>query len=125
MQTILCMNAKGGCGKTTIATNLATWFADDGQQVAIVDLDPQRSSVDWLEARNDYDGVPTITAVNAVAGDARAPRGTDIAIHDAPAGTFGHEITPLLRRADALLVVGSSLMVYSGLRFPRRPWPLR
>ena len=104
MQTILCMNAKGGCGKTTIATNLATWYADDGQQVAVVDLDPQRSSVDWLEARNDYEGVPTISAVDAFSGDARPPRGTDVAIHDAPAGTFGRDITPLLRRADALLV---------------------
>jgi chromosome partitioning protein len=104
MQTILCMNAKGGCGKTTIATNLSTWYADDGQQVAIVDLDPQRSSVDWLEARNDYEGVPAIAAVDAVSGDARPPRGTDVAVLDAPAGTYGRDLTPLLRRADALLV---------------------
>lgn len=104
MQTILCMNAKGGCGKTTIATNLATWFADDGDRVAILDFDPQRSSVDWLKAREDYAGVPPIEGVDAVAGEARAPRGTDVAILDAPAGTYGPDLTPLLRRADALLV---------------------
>ncbi|MBT8428741.1 MAG: ParA family protein, partial [Gammaproteobacteria bacterium] len=51
MQTILCMNAKGGCGKSTIATNLATWYADEGNKVAIMDFDPQRSSLDWLDAR--------------------------------------------------------------------------
>ena len=39
MRTIMLMNAKGGCGKTTLATNIATWFADEGKKVALVDLD--------------------------------------------------------------------------------------
>ena len=104
MRTILCMNPKGGCGKTTIATNLATWYADDGKQVALMDFDPQHSSIDWLAARDDYEGVPLIQGVDAAGGEARAAPGTDIAVMDAPAAVYGTNITQLLRRADALLV---------------------
>ena len=48
---ILVINGKGGCGKTTIATNLAVTYAASGELVALADHDPQASSTYWSELR--------------------------------------------------------------------------
>ncbi len=104
MRTIMLMNAKGGCGKTTLATNIATWYADDGARVALVDFDPQGSTLDWLAARQDYEGVPVIQGIDASAGPVRPARGTDYLIMDAPAGTHGKVINEMLRRVQQLIV---------------------
>ena len=104
MRHIMVLNAKGGCGKSTLATNIASYFATEGAAVALADYDPQRSSLDWLTARQDYEGVPLIEGVDAVTGDARATHGTEVALLDAPAGIYGSDVTQLLRRADVLLV---------------------
>ena len=40
MRHIMVMNAKGGCGKSTLATNLASYYADCGYGVALADYDP-------------------------------------------------------------------------------------
>ena len=50
---ILVINGKGGCGKITIATNLAVAYASAGYSVALVDNDPQASSTYWTEIRSD------------------------------------------------------------------------
>ena len=104
MHTIMLMNAKGGCGKSTLATNIATWFADDGARVALADYDPQRSSLDWLEARQGYEGVPEIRGIDATLEPIRPPRGTDYLIMDAPAGTHGKTINDMLRRVQSLII---------------------
>ena len=54
MRHITVLNSKGGCGKSTIATNLAVYFALEGAEVVLADFDPQRSCLDWLEARPDH-----------------------------------------------------------------------
>lgn len=104
MRTIMLMNAKGGCGKTTLATNIATWFADEGHKVALADFDPQGSSLDWLEARKNFEGIPEIEGINAFTGPVSPARGTDYLIMDAPANIHGSEINSMLRRVQTLIV---------------------
>lgn len=53
MSIISVLNPKGGCGKTTISTNLARALHDRGQSVLIVDSDPQGSARDWHAAHDD------------------------------------------------------------------------
>ncbi|MGD8907983.1 MAG: ParA family protein [Chromatiales bacterium] len=104
MRTIMLMNAKGGCGKTTLATNLATWYADEGMKVALADFDPQRSTLDWLEARKDYDGIPNIEGIDAISGPIKPANGTELLIMDSPAGTHGKTINKMLQRVDTLIL---------------------
>ena len=103
MRHIMVMNAKGGCGKSTLATNLACYFATEGQKTAIADYDPQRTSLDWLGVRPAER--PAIVGVPAYEEGLRAvPRDTQVLIIDAPARTHGSEMNELVRRAETILV---------------------
>jgi chromosome partitioning protein len=53
MQKIVVLNPKGGSGKSTIATNLASYFAVSGMKPALMDMDSQGSSMRWLRKRGD------------------------------------------------------------------------
>ncbi len=53
MPGVVICNPKGGAGKTTLTTNLAVALSHQGKRVTIHDLDPQRSSLDWLTTRPD------------------------------------------------------------------------
>ncbi|MCY4233605.1 MAG: ParA family protein [Bacteroidetes bacterium] len=52
MAIISVLNAKGGVGKTTLATNLVGAMLDRGLRVLLIDADPQRSSADWSYVRS-------------------------------------------------------------------------
>jgi len=104
MRTIMLMNSKGGCGKTTLATNIAAWFADEGNKVALADFDPQGSALDWLVARQDYTGIPDIEGINAVEDAVHPAKATDYLIMDVPAGIHGNNINTILRRVQTLII---------------------
>jgi chromosome partitioning protein len=103
MRHVMVLNAKGGCGKSTLATNVAVFFARDGHQVCIADYDPQRSSLDWLAQRPA--DLPAISGVAAYDDGLRSvARNTEILVIDAPARVHGTELNELVRRAETILV---------------------
>lgn len=103
MRHIMVLNAKGGCGKSTLATNIAGFYADEGKTVALADYDPQGSSLSWLEARPDH--LPAIEAIEGFStGLKGVSRGTDVVVLDAPARSHGKELTDLLNHAETVLV---------------------
>lgn len=103
MRHILVTNAKGGCGKSTIATNLAAYYASEGFATALADYDPQRSALAWLEQRPEENA--PITGVPGFESGLRAVhRNTEFVIIDAPARSHGKELTELVRRAETILV---------------------
>ncbi len=103
MRHIMVLNAKGGCGKSTLATNIASYFVTEGANVALADYDPQRSSLDWLERRPD--NRPVIHAVAGFEGGLRrVPRNSDILVIDAPARSHGDELVDLVKHAETIVV---------------------
>ena len=103
MRHIMVLNAKGGCGKSTLATNIASYFATEGAAVALADYDPQRSSLDWLDRRPD-DRAETVGVAAFEDGFRRVPRSTDIVVVDAPARSHGKELTDLVKHAETIIV---------------------
>jgi chromosome partitioning protein len=103
MQTILIANPKGGAGKSTLATNLATHFAWQGKRVVLGDIDRQRSSHYWLSLRSP--NFPAIGLWEVEDDDlSKPPKGTEVAILDTAAGLHGKRLEAVLRLTDRILV---------------------
>jgi chromosome partitioning protein len=99
----MVLNSKGGCGKSTLSTNVAVFFAKGGHQVCIADYDPQRSSLDWLAQRPG--DLPPVSGVPAYEEGLRnVPRSTDVLVIDAPARVHGLELNELVRRAETIII---------------------
>lgn len=103
MLTTLVASSKGGCGKTTLVTQLASHWVQAGKHTAIVDADRQHSSLKW--ARRRPENVPAVTAIE---GSRKAfdRLSDDIqrVIVDTPAGVDEKDLEPYLERADVVLV---------------------
>ena len=103
MRSILVINAKGGCGKSTLATNLAAYYASEGYETALADYDPQQSALAWLEDRpEDYAEIKGIPGYDT--GLRGLSRYTDYLVIDAPARAHGKELNELVHRAESIIV---------------------
>ena len=107
MQKILIANQKSGCGKTSIAINLAAALANQGKTVALADADPQKSSLQWLKMRPD--DAATIIGVDWRDSDdiGEIPKHLqkdDWLIIDAPGALSGNKAQPLIAECKAILI---------------------
>lgn len=125
VQTILVVNSKGGSGKTTVATNLASCFATKGLKTALMDYDPQGSSLHWLKTRPpSHNQIHGANAAKAKAGTLRSwnmqiPQDIQRLVIDAPAGANGITLQEMGRRADRIIipVAPSSIDVHATADF--------
>jgi chromosome partitioning protein len=127
MKTTLVVNPKGGAGKTTLAINLASYFASAHIPVTLMDYDPQGSSLHWLRLRAP-DGA-RIHAANAAPGkfgqlrsfEMYVPPETRHLVIDAPAGASGVLLHEMLERSSSILIplVPSSIDLHATGNFLR------
>lgn len=100
MNSILIANPKGGSGKTTLATNLAGYFATRGRRVVLADLDRQQSATQWLQRRpyklplihtHEPDHKPVVFKPEWL-------------IADSPAGLREEKLSNAVKHADCVIV---------------------
>jgi len=97
MRAILVVNPKGGCGKTTLSTNIAGYLASVGRSVAILDLDKQKSSTAWLAMRDL--ALPDIELMRE-----GQKEDSDWLVIDSPAGLHGKNLERALKLAHKVVV---------------------
>jgi chromosome partitioning protein len=110
MQRIVVLNPKGGSGKTTLATNLAAYFAARGDSTLLIDRDPQGSSTRWLRKRKVpqplINGIATFErdSRTTMSWQMRVPDGTQKIVVDSPAAVEARSMPELTREADKVIV---------------------
>jgi chromosome partitioning protein len=125
MNTTLVINSKGGSGKTTIATNLASYFAAKGVPTTVMDYDPQGSSMSWLRLRPQPGSrIYSANAAPQKGGRIRSvemhvPADTQQLVIDAPAGASGLLLQEMLGRPDCIIipVAPSAIDIHATAKF--------
>jgi len=124
LNKIVILNPKGGCGKSTLATNLAACYAKHGTTPAIMDYDPQGSTMAWLERRSDE--LPAIHGIAAYkktmqatrSWQLRVPNDTSTLLIDSPASLDHDDLRELTRDSTSILVpvLPSSMDIHAASR---------
>jgi chromosome partitioning protein len=104
MPVVLVANPKGGVGKSTLATNIAGYFASRGHAVMLGDVDRQQSSRLWLGLRPPQARSIASWEASGDSSVVRPPRGTTHAVLDTPAGLHGWRFKDVLSLADKVIV---------------------
>ncbi|MCY7370259.1 MAG: ParA family protein [Polaromonas sp.] len=103
MPIVVIANPKGGVGKTTLATNVAGYFASQGCAVMLGDVDRQQSSRLWLNLRP-----PAARPIGSWNIDAdlivKPPKGTTHVVLDTPGGLHGWRFKDVVKMADKIIV---------------------
>jgi chromosome partitioning protein len=103
MRAVMVANPKGGVGKTTLATNLAGYFANRNLSVSLCDLDRQQSSLRWMAFRD-----PELASITGYfAGNQmliNLPKEPDWVVLDAPAGFQGYKLDDYMRAVDRVII---------------------
>ena len=110
LNKIIILNPKGGCGKSTLATNIAACYAHRDKNPAIMDYDPQGSAIGWLGRRPD--DLPAIHGIEAYkktmqatrSWQLRVPVETKTLLVDSPASIDHDDLRELTRDASSILV---------------------
>lgn len=110
VQKIVVLNPKGGSGKTTIATNLASFYSLRQQHPTLMDFDAQGSSIRWVQMRAEtrprihgiavYEHRPGVTRSFQL----RLPAQCQCVIVDTPAALDSNRLQEMTRDADAVIV---------------------
>lgn len=124
LNKIVILNPKGGCGKSTLATNLAACYAQNGPTPAVMDYDPQGSTMGWLERRSDeLPGIHGIAAYKKTmqatrSWQLRVPQETENLLIDSPASINHDDLRELTRDSTSILVpvLPSSMDIHAASR---------
>jgi len=124
LNKIVVLNPKGGCGKSTLVTNLAAQYARASGTPAIMDYDPQGSTMAWLQRRAS--NLPEIHGIAAYkktmqatrSWQLRVPNETVNLLVDSPASVSHDDLRELTRDSTSILVpvLPSSMDIHAASR---------
>lgn len=110
MKIIACLNEKGGTGKSTLATNIATALHRAGKKVVLLDADPQGTARDWRAASPEGANLPPVLAADRppLLTSSLAGLNADYAVIDSPAKAESMSAAIVKVAHVALLVIQPS-----------------